>query len=213
MTPDDFGGEMDPHGADLRGNPIGGIMFSSNFSGSGFVQVIEWTNFMGGNAFCLKACDPAGANAANFCQHIYDRIGCAYNAPNNAQNGTFEACDSDNADFPGIFTSNGVVMTYTQPPESLGPITSIPFTARVAPSSNCQPFQSAQVFTGLPTLSTSSAAPTNTASGAGTRTNTGKPAQTGSTQGNTSNTGDASTIAASMIITVLGVAFSAVLLS
>ncbi|KAJ3507992.1 hypothetical protein NLJ89_g5995 [Agrocybe chaxingu] len=31
MVAGDYGGEMDPHGADLRGNPMGGIMFSSSF--------------------------------------------------------------------------------------------------------------------------------------------------------------------------------------
>lgn len=37
----DWGGEMDPHGADLRGNPMGGIIFSEAFGG-GWTQVIEW---------------------------------------------------------------------------------------------------------------------------------------------------------------------------
>lgn len=58
----DYGGEMDPHGADLvglffhpantfqlpfiqRGNPMGGIMYSTNFTGS-YTQVIEWTKFV-----------------------------------------------------------------------------------------------------------------------------------------------------------------------
>jgi hypothetical protein len=41
LDPTDFGGEMDPHGADLRGNPLGGIVFSQAFSGQ-FVQVVEW---------------------------------------------------------------------------------------------------------------------------------------------------------------------------
>lgn len=62
---------------------------------------------MGSNAFCIKVCDPAGPNAANYCQHSYDRIGCSYNDPNNAQNGVFEICDSDSADFPGVYTSDG----------------------------------------------------------------------------------------------------------
>ena len=62
---------------------------------------------MGGNQFCFKACDPAGAHAADYCQHVFDRIGCAYNAPNAAQDGVFEACEGENQDFPGIYTSNG----------------------------------------------------------------------------------------------------------
>ncbi|KAG5978743.1 hypothetical protein E4U54_007027 [Claviceps lovelessii] len=131
---EDWGGEMDPHGADLRGNPMGGIMFSNAFTGQ-YEQVIEWHNFMGGNAFCLKACDPAGPNAAHFCEHIFDRIGCAYNVPNAAQDGVFESCLGENQDFPGVYTDeSGAGQTYTQPPEELGAITSIPYTARVPAS-------------------------------------------------------------------------------
>ncbi len=37
----DYGGEMDPHGADLRGNPMGGIIFSQQFGGQ-WTQVHEW---------------------------------------------------------------------------------------------------------------------------------------------------------------------------
>jgi hypothetical protein len=40
---DDSGGELDPHGADQRGNPLGGLLFSKAFdSGEGFVQAVEW---------------------------------------------------------------------------------------------------------------------------------------------------------------------------
>jgi hypothetical protein len=115
-------------------------------------------SFMGGDAFCIKACDPTGANAANFCQHIYDRIGCEYNAPNNAQDNVFESCQGDNQDFPGIYTQDGEVMTYKQPPESLGDIESMPYSPRVPASSNCQTYSSNDLYT---------AAATSTASGSG----------------------------------------------
>jgi len=215
MVAGDFGGEMDPHGADLRGNPLGGIMFSNNFSGgSSFVQVIEWTNFLGSNFFCLKACDPAGPNAANFCQHIYDRIGCAFNAPNNAQNGPFESCQAENADFPGVFTSNGVVMTYTQPPESLGPITSVPFVARVPSSSNCVTLNSASVFAGLPTASTSSSASSSTTGSAtGTKSGSGATGTPKPGQNNTGGAGEVRTVVMSSVLALVGVVGSALLLS
>lgn len=38
---DDSGGELDPHGADQRGNPLGGLLFSKAFTGD-FVQAVEW---------------------------------------------------------------------------------------------------------------------------------------------------------------------------
>ena len=62
---DDSGGELDPHGADQRGNPLGGLLFSNAWGGQ-FTQAVEWHNFMGGGTFCLKACDPAGAHAAEY---------------------------------------------------------------------------------------------------------------------------------------------------
>ncbi|KAF9442753.1 hypothetical protein P691DRAFT_714059 [Macrolepiota fuliginosa MF-IS2] len=203
LAADDFGGEMDPHGADLRGNPMGGIIFSTAFTGQ-FEQVIEWHNFMGGGAFCFKVCDPKGPHAADYCQHIYDRIGCAYNAPNNAQNGTFEACQGDNQDFPGVYTSNGQTITYTQPAESLGPITTIPFTARIPASSNCVSHSSAELFASLPTPSGAATTPTGSASVVVTTSNgSAAPA-------NTSN--DASILAISGV-SILGVVFASLFLA
>jgi hypothetical protein len=37
----DAGGELDPHGADGNGNPIGGLVFSSAFGQ--LQQIHEWT--------------------------------------------------------------------------------------------------------------------------------------------------------------------------
>ncbi|KAH6915083.1 glycoprotein [Coprinopsis sp. MPI-PUGE-AT-0042] len=100
MLRGDAGGEMDPHGADLRGNPMGGVLYSQAFTGS-YIQVMEWHNFNGADMFCLKACDPRGANDDKYCEHIYDTQGCGFNAPSNARDGVFESCASDNQPFPG----------------------------------------------------------------------------------------------------------------
>ncbi|KAI6115584.1 hypothetical protein EDD16DRAFT_426331 [Pisolithus croceorrhizus] len=155
LTPDDYGGELDPHGADLRGNPLGALMYSNAFPGSNgnngvYQQVIDWTNFIGANAFCIKVCDPAKNTGPALCQNIYDRLGCAYNAPNNARNGTFEVCDGDNMTPPGVYVSAGATMTYFQPPESLGPVTTVPYTPVVPSSSNCLTYTSAALYTALP---------------------------------------------------------------
>ncbi|KAF8888460.1 hypothetical protein CPB84DRAFT_1786113 [Gymnopilus junonius] len=100
MVAGDDGGEMDPHGADNRGNPIGGLVFSNAWTGT-FLQAKEWHNFNGDNTFCFKACDPRGANAANLCQHIFDTQGCGFNAPSNAKDGVFESCAGDSQNPPG----------------------------------------------------------------------------------------------------------------
>lgn len=168
----DSGGELDPHGADQRGNPLGALLFSNAWTGD-FVQAVEWHNFMGGGTFCLKACDPSKPNAANYCQHVFDRIGCQYNAPAAYVDGVFLSCDGDDQDFPGIYTdASGAVQTYTQPAESLGPISTIPYTARIPASSNCQTFNSATLFSGAPTASIQPSSSTPSASSATTRATT-----------------------------------------
>ena len=186
---------------------------SSSFNFSSFVPPTSFSffiSFIGSNAFCLKVCDPAGPNAAKFCQHIYDRIGCAYNAPNAAQDKVFEACSAENGDFPGIYTSNGVVQTYSQPPESLGPITTQPYSVRVPSSSNCQTFSSTALFPSLPTVSatttssSSSGVSSRPTGQSGTPTDAARPAQ--------SSTSDATALTVSCF-SVIGVAFAALFLS
>ncbi|TFK49785.1 hypothetical protein OE88DRAFT_1662447 [Heliocybe sulcata] len=221
IASDDFGGELDPHGADLRGNPLGGLMYSNAFpsnngNNDSYQQVIEWHNFMGGNAFCMKVCDPAGAHAADYCQHIFDRIGCSFNDPNTAQNGTFEVCDSDNADYPGVYTSNGQVMTYTQPPESLGAITSMPYTARVASSSNCVTYASSALYTDLAAATgaagSSSGSVTGTAKTAGA---TGSASRSGSaaSASSTGSSSGAEALGISAVSGIIGVTFAMMFLS
>ncbi|KAJ7096707.1 hypothetical protein B0H15DRAFT_937646 [Mycena belliarum] len=217
---DDFGGEMDPHGADLRGNPLGSLVFSNAFGTdkNSFTQMVEWHNFMGGNQFCFKVCDPARPNAAKFCEHIYDRIGCAYNAPNAAKNGTFESCLGESQDFPGVYTENGQVMTYKQPAESLGAITTVPYQAKVPASSSCSVFTSAALFAALGT-------PTAAAPGGASTTGSGTAKPTGSTGGTpsrsagsagastTGSSGGVETFRVSVVASALGVVFAAVFLS
>ncbi|KAG8723506.1 hypothetical protein FRC09_003065 [Ceratobasidium sp. 395] len=184
MQPNDDGGELDPHGADEQGNPIGGLIFTnawSNGNNNSYTQAIEWTNFMGGNAFCLKICDPSKPNAAKYCEHIYDRIGCSYNAPSSNTAGTFEKCDSDNMEFPGQYVSNGQTMTYQQPPESLGPITSVPYTAVIPKSSNCVQYQSNDLYAAAATSAPASTSAASSAAATGSASHSGSSSASHST--------------------------------
>ncbi|RXW21705.1 hypothetical protein EST38_g4149 [Candolleomyces aberdarensis] len=170
MLPGDAGGEMDPHGADRRGNPMGGLLYTNAWTGT-YVQVVQWHNFMGADIFCLKACDPRQPNDARYCEHIFDTQGCGFNAPSNARNGVFESCASDNQPMPG----QGVA---------------------VPASSSCSTFASTDIYgpsatvrvpiPGASTISyssyprptpTSSATPSATAQ-SGSRTGTSAPAAT-----------------------------------
>ncbi|KAK0447612.1 hypothetical protein EV421DRAFT_1900983 [Armillaria borealis] len=97
----DSGGELDPHGADGNGNPIGGLVFSSAFGE--LQQIHEWTSFMAADQFCFRACNPAGNNAPGWCQHIYDVMGCAWNMPANYSSGVFESCQGDSGQPMGVY--------------------------------------------------------------------------------------------------------------
>ena len=102
---------------------------------------------MGAQVFCLKACDPAGANAKRYCEHVFDRIGCKYNAPAAYVNGVFESCKGANQDFPGHYKdAAGNDVVYQQPPESLGEIQTMPYEPRIPATSQCVQYQSAELF-------------------------------------------------------------------
>ena len=158
----------------------------------------------------MKVCDPAGAHAAEYCQHIYDRIGCAYNAPNAAHDKVFESCAAENGDFPGVYTSNGVVQTYSQPPESLGPITTQPYSVRVPSSSNCQTFSSTALFPSLPTVSATTTS--SSSSGVSSRPTAQSGTPTDAARSAQSSTSDATALTVSGF-SVIGVVFAALLLS
>jgi len=98
----DEGGELDPHGADGNGNPIGGLVFTSAFGP--LEQIHEWTNFVAFNEFCFRACKP-GPMAATFCQHIYDVMGCDWNMPASYDPG-FESCQGDSGEPMGVYGSS-----------------------------------------------------------------------------------------------------------
>jgi hypothetical protein len=216
LVSNDTGGELDPHGADMRGNPLGGLAYSTAWSNDNntYEQVIEWHNFMGGGEFCFKACDPAGPNAAHFCEHIYDRIGCAYNAPNAAQTGVFESCLGDDQDYPGVYTSNGQVVTYTQPPESLGAIATMPYTPRVPASSSCTTYQSSALYTALSGAPASSTTPTTTASSTAKATSSGSSGATKASSGSGSAAGAANTnTSGASTLTVSGLGLAVFVLS
>jgi len=114
----DEGGELDPHGADGNGNPIGGLVYGNSFGNE--LQYNEWTTFISDKEFCLRAC--VGPNAARNCQHIYDEMGCYWNMPGNYDAG-FESCSGDDTEPMGVYGTStwhqGV--SPTPPPHPAGP--------------------------------------------------------------------------------------------
>ncbi|KAJ6578279.1 hypothetical protein B0H19DRAFT_1122813 [Mycena capillaripes] len=162
---------------------MGGLVYTNNFPSAGgnngtFVQAQHWSFFIGANSFCGKICDQTGSNPQGLCQNIYDRLGCQYNAPNNAQAGVFESCDGDDMTPVGTYVVNGVTSVYHQPPSETIPINDgdVPYTPAPAPTSNCVPFQSAAIFTdgvSVTPASGGSASSTPTGSGSSTGSSTG----------------------------------------
>jgi len=107
----DEGGELDPHGADGNGNPIGGLVLTSV---NGYKQQLaEWTQFISSSLFCIRACFPGSKAAAN-CQHIYDEMGCFWNMPANYNSG-FDTCKADSTKWPmGLYPEGKGTSTFYQ---------------------------------------------------------------------------------------------------
>ncbi|KAJ7081586.1 hypothetical protein B0H15DRAFT_890125 [Mycena belliarum] len=147
----EFGGELDSGGQDGEGNPMGGLVYSNAFKSNNgnnatYQQAQHWSFFIGANSFCGKICDQTGSNPQGLCQNIYDRLGCQYNAPNNAAAGVFEKCDGDDMIPVGTYIVNGVTSVYHQPAQETIPLGVIPYTPTPAPSSNCVTYTSAALF-------------------------------------------------------------------
>jgi len=161
----------------------------------------------------VKVCNPNGTNPAGYCQHTLDRIGLAYNMPNQAQNGTFEVCDTDPMEIPGVYTSGGQTLSYAQPPESLGAITSMPYTAVIPSSSNCQTYQSTAIYTDFANLASATASGSNPANtgASGSSSRTGSAAGSSSTSSSGSN--GAGVLSISLFSSILGVAVSVAFLA
>merc|ERR1719487_1373429 len=122
---------------------------------------------MGGAQFCLKACDPSYENGWAMCEHIFDRIGCVYNAPSNWSkiNGTFESCKGDDQLYPGQYVEGGVTRTYTHS------------------SSECTPYTSSSIYTAGRQFAVSTSSASSTASSStitsGASSSSGSPSETG----------------------------------
>ncbi|KAK0467583.1 hypothetical protein IW261DRAFT_1346176 [Armillaria novae-zelandiae] len=177
----DTGGELDPHGADGNGNPIGGLVFSTAFGK--LEQVFEWTNFMAADQFCFRACNPAGSMAPTWCQHIYDVMGCAWNMPANYGSGVFESCQGDSGLPMGVYGTS----TFHQGD------TSTPDAHPVPSSSQCTTISAigggSAVLTGVSATTTATSVSTST----GTGTNGSSSSHSGTTTRGTSSAGASST--------------------
>lgn len=126
----DDGGELDPHGADGLGNPIGGIVIA-NINRQN-IQIKEWTQFISDNEFCIRACLP-GKDAARYCEHIYDTMGCYWNLPGSYAKGSFDTCKANDVAMPmGEYKlANGQNSTWYQG------VKPTPAAQRPAASSKC----------------------------------------------------------------------------
>lgn len=168
----DAGGELDPHGADGNGNPIGGLVFSTAFTGQ-LQQLHEWTNFVSDSEFCFRGCKD-GPRAPALCQHIYDVMGCDWNMPGSYDRG-FARCAGDSGEPMGVYGASTFHQGdgRTPPPHPAPPTSSCTTLSTIGNS-----------------VSVSGAAPTNSTSSPTTPTTTGTSAtrtSSGASPTNSSN--------------------------
>ncbi|KAG2336038.1 hypothetical protein BDR05DRAFT_1016532 [Suillus weaverae] len=159
MNAQDYGGELDPRAESTfirRGNPLGGLMYSNVFPSNG------------GNNNSPTSKLSTGQTQTS---PLTARISTSYNMPNNAQSGTFEVCDSDLTTPAGLYVTDGVTVTYSQPNSG---VVNPPYTAVIPASSNCVTYASAALHTGLATVT-----PTSVAASASGATGTAKASSTG----------------------------------
>ena len=163
--------------------------------------------FIGNNMFCFKWCKDDGSNPDGKCQHTLDRIGTSFNCPSKYTlagfaAGEFETCDSDSFPVPGVYTdSTGATQSYSQPPESLGAISTVPYTPTSAATSNCKTYASTDIFAAAATASGS-------ASGSGSATrSSGASSATGTAANSTSSgsNGAPEALGVSLVATLAGV--------
>jgi len=217
LDPTDTGGELDPHGADLAGNPLGGLVYSSGLPSSKdnttLIQATSWNNFVGSGTFCVKLCDST-VTTPNYCQNTIDLLGCDYNMPASYTDGEFTSCEGDLQDVVGVYTSNGQTLTWSQP-ASLDPSTTLPWQPRIPASSNCVTHSSAELYgsntaaVSTPSASSGSAlkptqASGSVATGAAATANSKAASGTGTAAGSSSTNGAGRMVASSGLFALLG---------
>ncbi|KAJ9118166.1 hypothetical protein QFC22_004070 [Naganishia vaughanmartiniae] len=110
-------GELDPHGAENLGNPIGGNV-TSNVSGSD-VFYEEWMSFVSFDQYCLRICtaNNEDVTTALQCEHELDVMGCQWVMPGDYTNNTFDSCVGEAAappgSYPDVTSSQGQLATAT----------------------------------------------------------------------------------------------------
>lgn len=114
----DSGGELDPHGAENVGNPIGGNVTSNAVTGTDTFYE-EWMSFVSYDQFCMRICTEEVNNisASLMCEHELDVMGCAFVLPsvNMWVNNSFTSCESDDAAPPGLYPQDdGSTSTFRQ---------------------------------------------------------------------------------------------------
>ncbi|KAJ9112127.1 hypothetical protein QFC20_002308 [Naganishia adeliensis] len=168
---DDDGGELDPHGADGLGNPIGGLK-----------QIHEWNSFIGAGYFCFKACNQVeGADLQ--CQHIM---------PGEYGQG-FSSCQGDAAEYPGVYGGS----TFHQG-DSSTPAPHAPAATSQCSYLDSLPYNgAAAVVTAAVSFTTTSSGSASGMSSTGSASNTASASNSGSTSGASSSSASSSSSSSS----------------
>ncbi|KAH7097933.1 hypothetical protein BKA62DRAFT_751048 [Auriculariales sp. MPI-PUGE-AT-0066] len=189
----DAGGELDSGGQDQRGNPIGGLAYSSSLptTEGKMTQSSVWHLFIGNGMFCMKLCDNNAANPEGICRHTLDTVGCGITVPAQYTDGVFLACDSND-----------------QAPVATD-VSAIPA------SSNCVTYQSTSIYpvtSGIPTATVASGSSTGTGSASGSATTQAtSTSSTKSTAAGSGSSNPTTTAAAGSATSVVGVSLLSIM--
>ncbi|KAK4053633.1 hypothetical protein OIO90_003872 [Microbotryomycetes sp. JL221] len=179
INPGDSGGEYDNKGPSGQGNPVGADVAgsfqpnSTSIAGA-FAQFMGGGDIPGYGSFCLRAC--TGENAASYCQHQYDLMGCLWTMPGDYTEPGFTDCDAD-SDLPiGVYNSS---YTFYQGDEVTPPPVAAPSSSNCRTTTSPSPSGVTYTFAQLQ-YESGYVAPSSTSSGAsGSRSVSGS----GSTSG------------------------------
>ena len=114
-----------------------------------------------------------------------------------------------------VIYAAGAVVTYTQPAESLGAITSMPYTATVPASSNCVTYTSSVLFSALASVTASASGSAATSTGTAKASSSTVKASTTGTSASASSTASsgADALVVSGAASLMGVVFAGLFLA
>ncbi|KAF8879511.1 hypothetical protein CPB84DRAFT_1852061 [Gymnopilus junonius] len=137
LDPTDSGGELDPHGADLQGNPLGGVVYSNGTTdsdGHTLTQVFNWNTSVSGNRFCFNACYNSVCSP-DYCKNI--DIDLSPRTVDDDGHALFNASDSESSKSEAQLLVPAFTAIFVDTP--LSPLALVRVESAILSGMNCRP--------------------------------------------------------------------------